>query len=185
MIKYWLRALRRRSQKDRFTWQRIKRLANDFLPQPRTLHPWPRALPTAILDTRFLAPTHARLRPARAEAVMDGALAPPQAHPRRLRARRHTCCGRDDDIRGEPACGGRTSSTCLYAVTKALGAGTTDQALVSGPAGDGWLHEVKFDGYRCARHDLQPTTSLSVSLLLCGLCCLRRDLVLGIHRRGL
>src|SRR5215470_99261 len=40
---YWLRTLRRRSQKDRFTWQRIKRLADDFLPQPRTLHPWPSA----------------------------------------------------------------------------------------------------------------------------------------------
>jgi group II intron reverse transcriptase/maturase len=37
----WLRTLRRRSQKDCFTWERIKRLANDFLPQPRTLHPWP------------------------------------------------------------------------------------------------------------------------------------------------
>jgi group II intron reverse transcriptase/maturase len=39
----WLRTLRRRSQKDRFSWERIKRLANDFLPQPRTLHPWPSA----------------------------------------------------------------------------------------------------------------------------------------------
>ncbi len=37
----WLRALRRRSQKDGFTWERIKRLADDYLPQPRTLHPWP------------------------------------------------------------------------------------------------------------------------------------------------
>jgi RNA-directed DNA polymerase len=41
VVKYWLRTLRRRSQKDRFTWERIKRLANDWLPQPRTLHPWP------------------------------------------------------------------------------------------------------------------------------------------------
>jgi hypothetical protein len=38
---YWLRTLRRRGQKDCFTWERIKRLANDWLPQPRTLHPWP------------------------------------------------------------------------------------------------------------------------------------------------
>ncbi len=37
----WLRALRRRSQKDRFSWQRMKRLADDWLPQPRILHPWP------------------------------------------------------------------------------------------------------------------------------------------------
>jgi RNA-directed DNA polymerase len=37
----WLRTLRRRSQKDRFAWGRMIRLANDFLPQPRILHPWP------------------------------------------------------------------------------------------------------------------------------------------------
>ena len=43
VVKYWLRTLRRRSQKDRFTWERIKRLANDWIPQPRTLHPWPSA----------------------------------------------------------------------------------------------------------------------------------------------
>jgi RNA-directed DNA polymerase len=41
VLRYWLRTLRRRSQKDGFTWERIKRVANDFLPQPRTLHPWP------------------------------------------------------------------------------------------------------------------------------------------------
>ena len=37
----WLRTLRRRSQTDRFSWKRMIRLANDFLPQPRILHPWP------------------------------------------------------------------------------------------------------------------------------------------------
>lgn len=37
----WLRTLRRRSQRDRFAWQRMKKLANDFLPRPRILHPWP------------------------------------------------------------------------------------------------------------------------------------------------
>ena len=37
----WMRTLRRRSQKDRLTWARIARLANDFLPQPKILHPWP------------------------------------------------------------------------------------------------------------------------------------------------
>src|SRR5215468_7674659 len=41
VVGIWLRTLRRRSQRDRFTWERIKRLADDFLPQPRTLHPWP------------------------------------------------------------------------------------------------------------------------------------------------
>src|SRR5450759_2955464 len=37
----WRRTLRRRSQKDWTTWERIKRLADDWLPQPRILHPWP------------------------------------------------------------------------------------------------------------------------------------------------
>jgi RNA-directed DNA polymerase len=39
----WRRSLRRRSQKDRTTWDGIKRLADDFLPQVRVLHPWPHA----------------------------------------------------------------------------------------------------------------------------------------------
>jgi hypothetical protein len=37
----WRRTLRRRSQKDCTTWARIARLAADFLPAPRILHPWP------------------------------------------------------------------------------------------------------------------------------------------------
>src|SRR5258707_5038924 len=37
----WRRTLRRRSQKDWTTWERIKRLADDWLPRPRILHPWP------------------------------------------------------------------------------------------------------------------------------------------------
>lgn len=37
----WLRALRRRSQKDRMTWARMGKLATDWLPKPRILHPWP------------------------------------------------------------------------------------------------------------------------------------------------
>jgi RNA-directed DNA polymerase len=39
----WRRSLRRRSQKDRTTWERITTLVDDFLPQPRILHPWPDA----------------------------------------------------------------------------------------------------------------------------------------------
>jgi RNA-directed DNA polymerase len=39
----WLRTLRRRSQKDKFPWQRMARLAHDFLPKPQILHPWPNA----------------------------------------------------------------------------------------------------------------------------------------------
>jgi group II intron reverse transcriptase/maturase len=37
----WRRSLRRRSQKDRSTWERMAQLTDAFLPQPRILHPWP------------------------------------------------------------------------------------------------------------------------------------------------
>ena len=50
----WRRTLQRRSQKDRTTWERLARLAADFLPAPRILHPWP--------DARF-AVTHPRWEP--------------------------------------------------------------------------------------------------------------------------
>ena len=50
----WRRTLRRRSQKDGMTWQRMTRLAADWLPPPRILHPWPTA--------RF-AVTHPRREP--------------------------------------------------------------------------------------------------------------------------
>src|ERR1700681_1947582 len=35
------RTLRRRSQKDGFTWKRMTKLVADWLPPPRILHPWP------------------------------------------------------------------------------------------------------------------------------------------------
>ena len=37
----WMRMLTRRSQKDRTGWDRINRLADQWLPKPRILHPWP------------------------------------------------------------------------------------------------------------------------------------------------
>ena len=37
----WWWILRRRSQKGGPTWARIKKLADDWLPKPRILHPWP------------------------------------------------------------------------------------------------------------------------------------------------
>jgi hypothetical protein len=37
----WMRTLTRRSQKDRTGWDRIDRLADQWLPRPRILHPWP------------------------------------------------------------------------------------------------------------------------------------------------
>jgi RNA-directed DNA polymerase len=50
----WHRSLRRRSQKDRTTWLRTRKLVEDWLPKPRTLHPWP--------DKRF-AVRHPRWEP--------------------------------------------------------------------------------------------------------------------------
>ena len=50
----WRRTLRRRSQKDRMTWERMTQLANDWLPKPNILHPWP--------SDRF-AVTHPRWEP--------------------------------------------------------------------------------------------------------------------------
>jgi group II intron reverse transcriptase/maturase len=50
----WRRSLRRRSQKDRTAWERITKLVDDYLPQPRILHPWP--------DVRF-AVKHPRWEP--------------------------------------------------------------------------------------------------------------------------
>src|SRR5260221_2010424 len=41
VVRLWRRTLRRRSQKDGSTWKRIEKLADDFLPKPRILHPWP------------------------------------------------------------------------------------------------------------------------------------------------
>ena len=37
----WLYALRRRSQRDRFTWERLAALARDHWPRVSILHPWP------------------------------------------------------------------------------------------------------------------------------------------------
>jgi hypothetical protein len=37
----WRRTLRRRSQRDGTTWDRMAKLADDWLPKPHILHPWP------------------------------------------------------------------------------------------------------------------------------------------------
>jgi RNA-directed DNA polymerase len=37
----WIRALRRRSQRSRMTWERFARLRDTFFPPVRILHPWP------------------------------------------------------------------------------------------------------------------------------------------------
>ena len=41
ITKGWRWILKRRSQKGDLTWDRIKKLADDWLPTPRILHPWP------------------------------------------------------------------------------------------------------------------------------------------------
>jgi RNA-directed DNA polymerase len=50
--KHWFRALRRRSQRTRLTWERMNRLVTRWLPRVRVLHPWP--------DERFDARTQGR-----------------------------------------------------------------------------------------------------------------------------
>lgn len=50
----WRRALRRRSQTDGLTWERMTKIAASWLPPPRILHPWP--------ERRF-AVTHPRWEP--------------------------------------------------------------------------------------------------------------------------
>ena len=41
LVRRWWWTLRRRSQKSALPWDRMKKLADEWLPQPRILHPWP------------------------------------------------------------------------------------------------------------------------------------------------
>ena len=41
VLDLWRRALRRRSQRGDLAWERIAKLADDWLPRPKILHPWP------------------------------------------------------------------------------------------------------------------------------------------------
>jgi len=43
VVEMWRRTLRRRSQKDRTTWDKMERLTKRWLPRPTILHPWPEA----------------------------------------------------------------------------------------------------------------------------------------------
>jgi group II intron reverse transcriptase/maturase len=52
LVRHWLRALRRRSQRTRMTWKRTYRLEDRWLPRVRIQHPWP--------DDRFDARTQGR-----------------------------------------------------------------------------------------------------------------------------
>ena len=52
VIRLWRGALRRRSQKTRMNWDRMRRLADRYLPRARYTHPWP--------NERFAAKTQVR-----------------------------------------------------------------------------------------------------------------------------
>jgi hypothetical protein len=39
--RYWLRTLRRRSQRHRMTWKRFRRHVDRWIPRPKILHPYP------------------------------------------------------------------------------------------------------------------------------------------------
>ena len=52
LTRNWMRTLRRRSQRTTVNWERMRRLADRWLPQPRILHPWP--------EQRFAAKTQDR-----------------------------------------------------------------------------------------------------------------------------
>ena len=49
---HWYRALRRRSQRSRLTWERMRYLRERWLPSPKIVHPWP--------DVRFDVRTQGR-----------------------------------------------------------------------------------------------------------------------------
>ena len=71
----WMRTLTRRSQKDRTGWDRINKLADQWLPKPRILHPWP--------DQRFAVKHPSRMRECRTSGSVRGV--PSNGHPYRNR----------------------------------------------------------------------------------------------------
>jgi RNA-directed DNA polymerase len=52
VTRHWLKTLRRRSQKTRTTWQRMRRIETRWLPRVRVMHPYP--------NVRFDARTQGR-----------------------------------------------------------------------------------------------------------------------------
>jgi RNA-directed DNA polymerase len=52
LVRHWYGALRRRGQRRRLNWQRMRRYAERWLPPARITHPWP--------DQRFDARTQVR-----------------------------------------------------------------------------------------------------------------------------
>ena len=56
VTRHWLKALRRRSQRSRVTWERMRRIAARWLPSPLILHPWPQARFDARCTTQGRSP---------------------------------------------------------------------------------------------------------------------------------
>lgn len=52
VARMWYRTLRRRSQKSRLTWDRMKEIVNAVLPRASILHPWPEQRLAAIIQGR-------------------------------------------------------------------------------------------------------------------------------------
>jgi RNA-directed DNA polymerase len=52
MVRAWWRRLNRRGQRRPIVWECMKKLADDWLPQPRILHPWPN-LRFAVIHPRW------------------------------------------------------------------------------------------------------------------------------------
>lgn len=52
VARLWLKTLRRRSQRDRMSWERMTRIAHRWLPKPHICHPWP--------EERFVVTTRGR-----------------------------------------------------------------------------------------------------------------------------
>jgi group II intron reverse transcriptase/maturase len=50
--RHWRRTLRRRSQKTRLTWERMKKYTKVWIPRARILHPWPEQRFAAIIQGR-------------------------------------------------------------------------------------------------------------------------------------
>jgi group II intron reverse transcriptase/maturase len=52
VICIWYKTLKRRSQKSRLNWERMKKIAEAVLPRPRILHPWPEQRYAATIQGR-------------------------------------------------------------------------------------------------------------------------------------
>ena len=60
VIRHWLKALRRRSQRHHLTWERMGRLVKRWLPPARIMHPWPEVRFDARPKTRAQCGSSAR-----------------------------------------------------------------------------------------------------------------------------